>query len=250
MRTRDLGFGTLRPWPPQRCFKTARMSIYGITVILGGSNMYVAICEATRKAMIVDFADSNAARWGRSLQQMKAQVELVVQTHGQDTQGMGLSTLKRLSFFSPSTKIMGHPAESSLLHDIDAPLEDNKTLNVGELVFKCLHIPGPSVGHCAFYEKSEGVAFTGDIITRGGQMTRAIQDPKAMKESLARLVREIPETTLLFPGHFGLTTMGAERRNNPNLMGLNGPPLLVPRELPDHHHEVDRKRKIKRWIIM
>lgn len=212
--------------------------------------MYLTICEATRKAMIVDFADTNAGRWGRTLQQLRANVETVVQTHGQDTQGIGLSTLKELSFFPSTLKIHAHPQETSLAKEIDEPLEDGKVINVGNLQFKCLHIPGPSAGHCAFYEASEGIAFTGDIITRGGQMVRAVHDPQALRSSLARLVQEIPETTLLFPGHYGLTTMGAERRINPNLMGVQGPPLLVPRDTHDHvEMPTERRRVIRRWVM-
>ena len=250
MRQRDIGFaGSLSPWPPQKCFRTLRMSIFGITTMLGGSNMYVAICEMTRKAMIVDFSDPNASRWGRALQQLRANVDIIVQTHGQDTQAIGLSALKSLSFFPSNLQIFAHPLETSLSkEDVDEPLMDGVILNVGNLRFKCLHLPGPSPGHCAFYEAQEGIAFTGDILSRGGRMTRAVSDSNAHRVSLSRLVREIPETTLLFPGHYGFTTMGAERRMNPNLMGVTGPPLLVPRDLSESI-DTERKRKIKRWIM-
>jgi hypothetical protein len=248
MRLRDLGFGSLSLWPPQRCYRTLRLSIYGITTILGGSNMYLAICERTRKAMMVDFSDPNPARWSRIVQQHHVDVTKIVQTHGECSETVELSRLKDLSFFSSQLKVYGHPKEPVLARQIDVALHDGLFFELGDLRFKCLHIPGPSPGHCAFFEAAEGIAFTGNIISRGGQMTRAVSDPLALKASLTKLVKEIPETTLLFPGHYGLTTMGAERRMNPELMGVTGPPLVVPREVSELA-DMEKKRKIKRWSM-
>ena len=210
--------------------------------------MFVAICERTRQSMIVDFSDRNPTRWGRSLEQLNAKVRTIVQTHGEGNHEIDLRGLKDLSFFGEDLKIFGHPKEPDIADEIDVPVHDGMVINVGDLNFKCLHIPGPSPGHCAYYEASEGVAFTGDIISRGGQMTRSVADPIALRSSLSKLVREVPETTLLFPGHYGLTTMGAERRMNPDLMGVKGPPLLVPRDVGDLV-DGEKKRKIKRWSM-
>lgn len=246
---RDIGMGMLANWPPQRCYKTMRLTIYGITTILGHANMYLAICEKTRQSMIVDFSDRNPARWGRVLSEFRADVRTIAQTHGACSRDLGLSTLKNLSFFHGKVKIYGSKKEADLKDEVDEDLSDEVVLNVGDLRFECLHIPGPSAGHFAFFEPSEGVAFTGDLISRGGQMTRVVTDPVAMRSSLTKIIHKIPETTLLFPGHYGLTTMGAERRLNPDLMGVKGPPLRVPRDVQESSDSNVVNRKVRRWVL-
>jgi len=225
------------------------MSIYGISVLLGGTNMFVAVCEQTRAAMIVDFCDRNPARWGRGLQEIKANVDKVVQTHALPSRKIDLRELKQLSFFSPHLKIMAHESESALSNVVDDYLQDGMVISVGNLRFKCFHVPGPTVGSCTLYEESEGVAFTGDLISRGGRMWRSVADPLSLKDSLTRLIKEVPETTLLFPSHYGLTSMGAERRANPELMGLKGGAPLMVQYIQSDTEDPDKVRKTKRWVI-
>ena len=81
-------------------------------------------------------------------------------------------------------------------------------------------------------------------------MMKAVPDPKSNQESLGKLVREVSEISLLFPAHYGLTTMGAERRVNPNLMGLQGPALLIPAESYNQTSSyAEKNRKTKRWKL-
>lgn len=249
MRPRELGFGSLRPWPPQKCFLTQRMGIYGISTILDGWNTYLAFCARTRKGIFIDFVDQHVTRWGRALESLNVEVTAAAVTHV-DTQSIEvLSLMKKMSFVS-SLKVYAHAFEKLPPSIVDENITDGMIVDVGDLSFKCLHTPGASQGHCVFYEKTEGVAFTGDILARGGRMMKAVPDPKSNQESLGKLVREVSEISLLFPAHYGLTTMGAERRVNPNLMGLQGPTLLIPAESYNQTSSyAEKNRKTKRWKL-
>ncbi|CAE8674381.1 unnamed protein product, partial [Polarella glacialis] len=95
-------------------------------------------------------------------------------------------------------------------------LEEGNPIFVGSLQLEVLHIPGHSPGHVAFYDASNGVAFTGDTLMRGviGSTSFPQCDERAMGRSLRRLLDRIPDETAVFSGHTAPTTMGQERKSN------------------------------------
>lgn len=90
--------------------------------------------------------------------------------------------------------------------------------------FKVWHLPGHSPGHVAFIHQEAGKAplvFGGDLLFRGGigRYDLPGADPKALFQSLKRLLSLPPETEVL-PGHGPATTLGLEARTNPFLQGI------------------------------
>ena len=64
--------------------------------------------------------------------------------------------------------------------------------------------------------------FSGDVLFQGsvGRTDLPGGDWATLAQSIAGLVETLPEQTNVFPGHMGLTTLGAERATNPFLREL------------------------------
>lgn len=95
-------------------------------------------------------------------------------------------------------------------------LKDGETVSFGNHELKVIETPGHSKGCVCFYCESERVVFTGDTLfhhtigrtdLEGGSMMQIIQ-------SLRRLA-QLPDETIVLPGHGEQTTIGDELAHNP-----------------------------------
>ena len=82
--------------------------------------------------------------------------------------------------------------------------------------------PGHSPGHVAYSIPDEGVVFSGDVLFKGsvGRTDLPGGDWPTLAESLRTLAEALPAETTVYPGHMGVTTIGAERAGNPFLAEL------------------------------
>jgi len=226
-------------------------------------NTFLAVCQRTREACIVDFCDGDVSRWGRVVESLGIRVKLVLQTHFDKHSTLGLKHLHDVDAFEQARVVgfgpvmppplkpahskkrprdlirMGedptHRAPSAdepasaehYVDEVDDFVGDGDVVAVGDLRYQVIHTPGVSPEHVLFYEAVQGVVFTGDLIRPGS--SPAVLDGHAHVRSLRRFVELIPETTIILPNHTGLTTMGHERRSNPQLVDVPGPKLVVQR---------------------
>jgi hydroxyacylglutathione hydrolase len=104
-----------------------------------------------------------------------------------------------------------HPADAALYGvDADFPLMDGMQVEIGKGKVAIIHVPGHTLGSVCLMLGSEAVV--GDAIFPGGPGHTT--SPQALAQSLVSLGRTVfawPDTTRLFPGHGGSTTVGAER---------------------------------------
>ncbi|MDR0504022.1 MAG: MBL fold metallo-hydrolase [Treponema sp.] len=79
--------------------------------------------------------------------------------------------------------------------------------------FAVIHLPGHTKGSAAFWDKKEGVLFTGDTLFAGGVGRTDLPggDEKDMILSLRRLFAMDAKISV-YPGHGDTTTIGQERR--------------------------------------
>lgn len=104
---------------------------------------------------------------------------------------------------------------------VDRRLEDGEVLEVGGMQWKTILTPGHSEGGmCLFLDSQYGsdptgtpVLVSGDILFAGthGRTDFEGGDPQEMRASLKKLA-QLPDETLVLPGHNNLTTIAAERR--------------------------------------
>ena len=99
----------------------------------------------------------------------------------------------------------------------EGSLEDGQVISFGSVTLKALHVPGHSPGSLAFYCEKEKVVFTGDALF-AGSIGRA-DLPGGDHDTLIKSIREklftLPEETVVYPGHYGSTTIGNEIKTNP-----------------------------------
>ena len=95
-------------------------------------------------------------------------------------------------------------------------------LELAGFAIDVLFTPGHSPGHVTYSIPDEQVAFSGDVLFRGsvGRTDLPGGDWPTLLESLRTLVETLPEETTVYPGHMGVTTIGAERSTNPFLAEL------------------------------
>lgn len=100
------------------------------------------------------------------------------------------------------------------VEEVERLLDDGEVFEVGDMSFRAMHTPGHTEGSMCYYCEDSKVLFSGDTLFQGscGRTDFTGGDPEAMRRSLARLVRELPDDTAVLPGHEGLTTIGNESR--------------------------------------
>lgn len=96
-------------------------------------------------------------------------------------------------------------------------IEDGEIISSGPVKFKALHVPGHSPGSIAFYCENEGVVFTGDALFAGsmGRTDLPGGDYNTLMKSISEKLFTLPEKTVVYPGHYGSTTIGEEIKTNP-----------------------------------
>ncbi|MEO0249299.1 MAG: MBL fold metallo-hydrolase, partial [candidate division WOR-3 bacterium] len=90
---------------------------------------------------------------------------------------------------------------------VNRKLEDGDILEVGEMTWNVVHIPGHSMGGIALYNERQRVLIPGDVIYADyaiGRFDLHGADPAALKDSLTKLAGM--EVDILLPGHNRIVT--------------------------------------------
>ncbi len=96
--------------------------------------------------------------------------------------------------------------------EADRLLDEGDEARVADLRLVVLHTPGHTEGSVCFHLPEERTLFSGDTLFNAGlgRVDLPGGDPRAMVESLRRLMTLAPET-VVYPGHGAKTTIGAEQ---------------------------------------
>ena len=107
-------------------------------------------------------------------------------------------------------------------YEADETLAGGERLSLAGLEIEVLFTPGHSPGHLTYAISDEAALFCGDVLFKGsvGRTDLPGGDWGTLLESIRGLVDGYPEETTLYPGHMGITTLGAERATNPFLAEL------------------------------
>ncbi len=100
----------------------------------------------------------------------------------------------------------------------DRTLGEGDLLHLGDLRLEVMHTPGHAPGHVVIH--GHGVAFVGDCLFAGsiGRTDLPMSNPKHLAASLERIAA-LPAETVVYSGHGPATTIAAEARSNPFLVG-------------------------------
>lgn len=122
--------------------------------------------------------------------------------------------------------LMQHPREAALQMlgmdlNIDLPtgnlkLTENEEVKFGSHTFKIIRTPGHSPGSVSFYCAKENVLFTGDTLFKGS-IGRTDFPGGSMFQIISSLreLAQLPDKTIVYPGHGPQTSIGFELAHNP-----------------------------------
>jgi len=107
-------------------------------------------------------------------------------------------------------------------YDADETVAGGEHLSLAGLEIDVVLTPGHSPGHVTYAIPDEAALFSGDVLFQGsvGRTDLPGGDWGTLLESIRGLVDSYPEETTVYPGHMGITTLGAERASNPFLAEL------------------------------
>ena len=107
-------------------------------------------------------------------------------------------------------------------YDADHTVSGGEKLELAGFEIDVIFTPGHSPGHVTYSIPTERALFSGDVIFQGsiGRSDLPGGDAPTLMESIRTLVESHPPETTIYPGHMGITTLGAERQTNPFLAEL------------------------------
>lgn len=194
------------------------------------ANCYVVHDPASGEGAIVDCGGRLDAIFAYVAQQ-DVSVRLVVVTHAHFDHIFGLGYLRERY---PDAKVYCHqadrqqwqlntqfaaqfgvPAPKNMLPAADVYFDDAFTFRLGSAEFRTIRTPGHTPGSCCFLCAAQKLVFTGDTLFACGVGRTDFPggSPAAMRESIARLEKELPGDCVVYPGHDAETSAARALKN-------------------------------------
>jgi len=107
-------------------------------------------------------------------------------------------------------------------YEADETVSGGERLELAGIEIDVLFTPGHSPGHVTYSMPDHAALFSGDVLFQGsvGRTDLPGGDWATLLESIRGIVEGHPAETTVYPGHMGITTLGAERASNPFLAEL------------------------------
>ncbi|HUW65366.1 MAG TPA: MBL fold metallo-hydrolase [Spirochaetia bacterium] len=193
------------------------------------ANCYIVGCERTREAVVVDPGAEGEHILSR-LQELDLKAGKIILTHGHGDHIGAVEEVRTAT----GALVLVHQADADCLTRPDrnlsafmgvrmefAPadrlLADGDEIKVGDIILTVLHTPGHTLGGiCLSFD--HGV-LTGDTLFAGsvGRSDFPGGNHTQLIESIKQKLMVLSDDTRVYPGHGPMTTIGAERRENPYL---------------------------------
>lgn len=102
---------------------------------------------------------------------------------------------------------------------LDVELHDGDIIFLGKERMEVLSVPGHSPGSIALYCPESNFVITGDTLFPGsmGRTDLPMGDYATLVDAIRRKLLTLPDSTVVFSGHGGETTIGNEKKSNPFL---------------------------------
>jgi hydroxyacylglutathione hydrolase len=205
-----------------------------LTVGPVAENCFVLRREGSGSGLIVDPGDE-PDKILATVEEMGAKIEAILLTH---------CHFDHIGAVSPVATITGAPVycpklETPVLADImafvpfsgfgpfesyeaDETVEGGEALELAGLTLDVIATPGHSPGHVTYSVRDDEAIFSGDVLFQGsvGRVDLPGGDGPTLLRSIGTLLDTHSPETGVYPGHMGITTLGAERATNPFLAEL------------------------------
>ena len=210
------------------------MDVRMFTVGMVAENTYLFRREGSDRALIVDPGDEAPKLLG-AIEELGATLEAILLTHTHFDHVGAVAPVARATGAEVWVPRIERPVLADIMSfvpwpgfgpfeswDAEHDLDEGDRLQLAGFDIEVLFTPGHSPGHVSFSIPDEGVVFSGDVLFQGsvGRVDLPGGDGPTLMSSIRTLVDTLPEETTVYPGHMGVTTLGAERATNPFLAEL------------------------------
>jgi glyoxylase-like metal-dependent hydrolase (beta-lactamase superfamily II) len=177
------------------------------------SNAYLVADEAGGKGVLIDGNDDFGPLLERA-ERDGIEITHILITHPHGDHVAGLAAAREQLGGVPT--VASAEAAAEMDEEVTQTIGDGEKLLTGDLEIEAISTPGHAAGHLAFLINGSDV-FTADVLfkgTVGGTMAPGASGFADLQASVLGLL-ELPEETVVHPGHREPTTIGAEREGNP-----------------------------------
>ena len=103
---------------------------------------------------------------------------------------------------------------------IDSYLNSANLIQIGGFKIQVIETPGPTPGSVTFYIQKQNMAFVGDLLFENGGVGRSdfhYSNQSVLNKSINKILN-LPDKTILYPGHGGETMIYAAKKFFKNLI--------------------------------
>ncbi|MCU1407019.1 MAG: fold metallo-hydrolase [Glaciihabitans sp.] len=195
------------------------LTIRSISVSEMSNNVYVLTSKARGTQVLIDAADDAPAILGLLSTAAQdtdsvAQLALIVTTHAHWDHVRALGEVKDAT---KAPAAAGADDVADIAVPTDIPLHHGDVKTIGDIELEVIHLRGHTPGSVALlYRDPHGPAhlFTGDSLFPGGignTNKDADRFASLYNDVVTRIFDQLPDDTVVHPGHGDGTTLGAER---------------------------------------
>lgn len=149
--------------------------------------------ETSGKVATIDTPDADAIL--AELDTLGWSLDLILNTHWHPDHAGGNAALKKAT----GATITG-PAEVTRIAPLDRVVRGGDIVLLGETRFEVIDSGGHTLGHIAYHDASDGIAFVGDTLFALGCGRLFEGTPEQMWESLSRITA-LPDDTVVYCAH-------------------------------------------------
>ena len=175
--------------------------------LYGFANSYILGNDETKASLIVDPGEFTVGMLNH-VEKNGYYVSAVLVTHSHIHHVRGLAALLRVyeaRTFAAASKVSGVPTRV---------VRDGDLLEVAGFEIEALSVPGHSPDSVIY--SFGGMLFTGDALQAGlPGKTLSTYNAMLLADRVKKRLADIPDGTVLLPGHGPPSTLGSERRYNP-----------------------------------
>ena len=196
-----------------------------ITPLGEPTNCYIVFDEESKESMVIDPA-GETEKIIEMLDILKANLKYIYikHCHGDHIDGVkklheerkGKILIHRLDapgLNNPNISLTEYIGVEPINLEADSIVDNDDLLHIGGLEFKVIHTPGHTCGGSSLYCEKEKMVFTGDTLFRGtwGRTDLPTSNFQDIMDSITNKLMQLPEETIVYPGH-GKSTMIREER--------------------------------------